>query len=57
MSLVPPERAHPVERYVAWMSDFYEAVEPLRTDERGEWQLRAYALADDWPLPPTDPAR
>jgi hypothetical protein len=42
---------HDVDQYVAWLLDLYGAIEPLRRGERGEWQLLAYRLIAEFPLP------
>jgi hypothetical protein len=48
---VPVEAPLAVARYVEWTAHLYEAIERLRTVERGDWQLAAYALVDKFPLP------
>jgi hypothetical protein len=36
--------------FVAWLHDLYERIEPLRSGERGTWQLSAYGLVDEFPI-------
>jgi hypothetical protein len=47
----PVERPIPVGAFVDWLCAVYDAIEPLRQGERGDWQLSAYALVDRFPLP------
>ncbi len=49
----PPERPIAVETWVAWLCAVYDAIEPLRAGERGDWQLAAYERVAAFPLPTT----
>jgi Fe-S-cluster containining protein len=39
-----------VDDFVSWLGALYDRVDELRTTERGDWQLAAYALVDQFPL-------
>ncbi|HXU69085.1 MAG TPA: YkgJ family cysteine cluster protein [Polyangia bacterium] len=40
-----------VDDFVAWIDALDARLAPLRSGERGRWQLAAYACIDDFPLP------
>jgi Fe-S-cluster containining protein len=48
---VPRGQPLPMDAFVDWLLRLYDAVAPLRRGARGEWQLAAYALVDEFPLP------
>lgn len=39
------------DQFVTWIESLYDCIEPIRTGERGRWQLAAYAAIDAFPLP------
>jgi Fe-S-cluster containining protein len=43
--------AHTFDDFFDWVAALYVAIEALRSDDRGGWQLAAYRLIDDFPLP------
>ncbi len=48
---VPVERPLDADVFVDWIGKVYDAIAPLRIGERGQWQLAAYELVADFPLP------
>jgi len=48
---VPVETPLSFDQFYEWIARVYEAIEPLREGPRAEWQPRAEALADEFPLP------
>lgn len=45
------EAPRSADDFVAWIGSVAARIEPLRTGERGAWQLTAYACIDEFPLP------
>jgi Fe-S-cluster containining protein len=48
---VPAARPIPAAVFADWVCALYDALEPMRRGERGDWQLAMYTYIANWPLP------
>ena len=48
---VPTSRPLPPDRFIEFCTEVYRAIEPLRQGERGQWQLQAYSMINEFALP------
>ncbi len=49
--VTPTDAAMRPDDFYDWVSRVYDAIEPMRSGDRGAWQPAAYLLVDEFPLP------